>query len=681
MLSRTESPLWPAALIAAATLLAYIPAIGAGYVWDDPRYVTENPALGSLEGLRQIWLEPTEVVPQYYPLTFTSLWIEHALWGLDPTGYHVVGVLLHTATSLLLYLFFRRIRLPGAWLAAALFALHPVHVESVAWITERKNTLSALFYVLALLAWDHYRPFDSRTRGSGGRAAYPLALLLYACALGSKTVTASLPAAILLLTWWKRGRLTARDLVRTAPMFALGLGLGAVTIWMEQTHVGADWDYGLLDRLLIAGRAVWFYLGKLLFPWELTFIYPKWTIDPAVPWQWLYPIALVGAVVALWTLRDRIGRGPLVALLFFVGTLMPALGLIDVYPMRYSFVADHFQYLASLGPLALVAALATLGLDRLGTTPRRAGLAVCLLVLAVLGVATSAQCRIYKDEETLWLDTVRKNPEAWIGYNNLGTIAAARGDVPRALELYRRVIEIEPDVAEAHFNLGLNLYEQGELELAERHLRRAIELRDDHLPARIRLAMTLRRTGRTEEAETLLRDLRERRPGDAGVHFELGMLLATTGRLPAAIESFETATRLEPNNASAHEFLAQSLMIAGRAAEARTHFERALELDPERPDLAGKLAWLLATASDPEVRDGSLAVRLAEEACRRTDRKVPELLDALAAAYAEQGRYDRAVRVADEAAALAGARGDGALRDSILGRRRIYADGRPFRAG
>ncbi|MDM7913692.1 MAG: O-GlcNAc transferase, partial [Candidatus Eisenbacteria bacterium] len=357
-------------LIVAGTLLAYAPAMRAGFLWDDDDHVTENVALRSLGGLARIWLEPG-ATPQYYPLVHTSFWIEYHLWGTSPLGYHLVNVLLHVTVALLFGLALSRLSVPGAWWAAAFFALHPVHVETVAWITERKNLLSALFYLLALLAWLRGHPIgENKPLAGGGTAsssAHPgswiLAFVFFLASLLTKTVTASFPVAILLLHWWKEGRIGRRLLASLAPFFVAGFLLGLQTVSIERRIVGAqgeEWNLSPLARTAIAGRALWFYLAKLIAPVRLSFIYPRWDVESLRWIATLAPLAFAATIAALWFLRRRIGRGPLVACLFFAGTLFPALGFFDVYPFRYSFVADHFQYHASLGAIAFAAAALTL---------------------------------------------------------------------------------------------------------------------------------------------------------------------------------------------------------------------------------------------------------------------------------------------------------------------------------
>src|SRR5574342_294751 len=387
------------------TVVTYFPALDGGFLWDDGAHITP-PALRSLTGLWWIWTDP-RATQQYYPLTHAAFWVAYQLWGPHTLGYHLVNVGLHGVGAVLVWRILVRLAVPGAWLGGALFALHPVHVESVAWITELKNTLSGVCYL-----------------GARHWGRYGLALALFVCALLSKTATVSLPAALLLIRWWKGGRVEwRRDVVPLVPFFVVGAALGLVTAWVERHHVGAegeDFAFTWVDRGLIAGRAVWFYAEKLLWPANLLFNYPRWSIERTAWWQYAYPVAALAVVGALWGLRGRLGRGPLVAALFFGGTLVPALGFFfDIYAFRYSFVADHFQYLASLGLLTLAAAGIAAGLGRLGVWQRPAGHAVCAALLLALATLSWQQAHLYKDLETLYRDTIARNPGGSLAYVNL----------------------------------------------------------------------------------------------------------------------------------------------------------------------------------------------------------------------------------------------------------------------
>ena len=339
------------AFVFAVTLLAYLPAVRAGFIWNDSDYVTA-PALQSLAGLWRIWSE-VGATEQYYPLLHSAFWVEHRLWGDAPLAYHVVNILLHAGAACLFAAVLRRLTVPGAWLAALLFALHPVCVESVAWISEQKNTLSLVFYLAAALAYLRFHETRSKP-------AYYFATALFLCALLSKTTTATLPAALLVVFWWRRGRIEwSRDVRPLIAWFVFAAALGLFSAWVEKNFIGAEggeFALTLLQRGLLAGRIVWFYLGKLLLPLDLIFIYPRWTMDATLPWQWLFSLGLLALFAVLWRLRGR-SRAPLAVLLLFAGTLFPVLGFFNLYGFLFSFVADHWQYLPCLALLAAAAAL------------------------------------------------------------------------------------------------------------------------------------------------------------------------------------------------------------------------------------------------------------------------------------------------------------------------------------
>ena len=377
-----------AALLFVITFLPYIPAYHAGFYSDDMDNIVNNERLRTSEGLGQIWTDLRGTADIYYPLTFTTNWIEYQVWGLDPRGYHVDNVILHAVNAILVWLVLRRLGVPGAWVAGAVFGLHPAHVESVAWATERRNLLSGLFYLLSIFAYLGFRPIGGRrdgkttadAPGSRSRLSYALSLVFFLAAMLSKTSALTLPAAILLLTWWKHHRLTWRDARPLIPFFAAALGLSLLTIGLERQLVragGPGWGtFSLLDRFLIAGRAVWFYLAKALFPVKLSFIYPRWTID-AHSWpQYVYTMSAIALAIVLFAARRRIGRAPLVAYLFFCGTLFPVLGFFNFFYMMMSFVADRFLYLPSLGVIALLVGGAASGLSTGGGRGPASGVGV-----------------------------------------------------------------------------------------------------------------------------------------------------------------------------------------------------------------------------------------------------------------------------------------------------------------
>jgi len=591
-------------------------------VWDDDDYVVENPMLRSAEGLRRIWTD-TAATPQYYPLTHSTFWVEYQLWGIRPAGYHGVNVLLHAASALLLWEVLRRLRVPGAWLGAALFALHPIQVESVAWITERKNVLSGLFYLSAFLAYLRFARVDDDAAGSSERRSwgtYAAASALFLCALLSKTVTATLPVTLALVLWWRLGRLGKRELLPLAPMLGAGAIFSGLTVWLERFQVGAEgaeWSLSLLQRLLLAPRIVGFYLGKLAWPVDLTFIYPRWTLRPGDPVAWVWLVALVALLAALWCFRDRLGRGPFTAFAYFVVTLGPALGFVNVYPMRYSFVADHFQYLASIGPLALAGAgvwlAAAAVMRRFGPTATSAArIATSVVLVGVLALLTSAQARIYENLEVLWRDTLAKNPEAWVAHNNLGAMLGDEGSLDEAANHLQRAIGLKPDHSGAHSNLGVVRARQGRLDEALVLFDRAVQLEDDDAGSRILLGEALARSGRAREAEVHLVRAVELDPDDPRGHHLLADVLVRQARFEQAIPHYRAVLEKLPEDFSSNLNLGSALAKLGRIDESLPHLEAAVRVDPENVDALYTLGTLLLRAgrADESVARLREAVRL-----------------------------------------------------------------------
>jgi Flp pilus assembly protein TadD len=592
------------ALLVLMAAAVHWPATKCSYIWDDNYYVEDNAPIRAPDGLVAIWFE-RGATPQYYPLVFTTFWVEYRMWQLDPTGYHVVNILLHALGAVLLWRVLKYLRVPGAWVAAAVFAVHPVHVESVAWITERKNVLSGVFYLAAALAYLYYaklgEPEPDPRRPRGTRWLYALALVLFLCALGSKTVTGSLPAALLLVTYWKRGRIVWRDVWPLLPFFLAGLASGLNTAWIEVNLLdarGPEWDHSFIDRCLIAGRALWFYAAKLVWPASLAFIYPRWIIDATVWWQYLFPIAAVAVVAGLFLARKRIGRGPLVAVLFFAGTLVPALGFFNVYPHIYSFVADHFQYLASIGLIALGVGLGFEGARRAGAAGPKVAAVVSVVVLAVLGTLTWRQADVYTDRETLWRDTIAKNPGAWIAHNNLGTTIQRDGRVEEAIVHFRETLRLAPQYVQAYLNLGGALQQLGRFDEAIAYCREGLRVSPDDPKALNNLGAALLMRGEVKEAEVHLRHALERRPEFGLAHNNLGLCLRQRGDSRGALEHFRQAARLEPGNAKIRANLGLTMQDLGASGLAREHLEQAVVLRPGDPEMHNALGIALRADGD-----------------------------------------------------------------------------------
>ncbi len=616
--------------VVAVVFLVYQPAWHAGFIWDDDAHVTP-PELRSWHGLWRIWFE-VGAVQQYYPLLHTVSWLEYPLFGQNPAGYHLVNIGVHALNAVMLWLILRRLQVPGARLAAGIFALHPVMVESVAWITELKNTLSGLFYLGAALA---YLRFDADRRNRW----YAAALGLFTLALLSKTTAATLPGALLVVFWWQRGRLSwRRDFQPLLPFFFLGAADGLFVAWVEWQVVGAqgtDFAFTFVERGLIAGRAIWFYLGKIIWPAGLIFMYPRWLVSQAEAGQYLYPAAVLGGLTACWLGRRR-SRAPLAAALFFIGTLFPALGFLNVYLFVFSFVADHLQYMACVGVIVAVAAGGA-GLTRWLGGPVARGLGLGLLT--ILGVLTWRQSRMYRDAETLYRQTLDRNPSAWLAHGNLGGLLVKSGRYEEAIEhlavarkfhpektettynlalallglhrtvdaipLLEELVRSNPDDVESLGRLGDALLQLNQVQPAIGYYERAIRLKPDLPAVQSNLGNALLATDRLEEGVNHLEQALRLNPDDLEAHFNLGLVLAHLGRLPEAIRHDEAVLRLKPDDASAHFNLGAAQLQAGQARESIPHFQAALRLDPRLSEAQEGLETARRAITSPAGRPGN----------------------------------------------------------------------------
>jgi protein O-mannosyl-transferase len=649
-------------------VIAYQQVWHAGFIWDDDSYVTRNPTLRDPHGLWRIWFDLAST-PQYYPLVHTSFWLEYHIWGLNPLGFHLVNVFLHALAAILLWRVLIWLQVPGAWLAAAIFAVHPVEVESVAWITERKNVLSAVFYFASALVYLHFT--RARDERRGNTAYYYLAsLVLFCFALLGKTVVCSLPAALLVVRWWQKGRLKWQDVVPLGPFFAIGLGMGLVTAWIERYHVlaqGAEWSYTFLERCLIAGQALWFYAAKIFWPAKLAFIYPRWNVHANSAAQWLFPLAVAAVIVALWYGRQRIGRGPLVAILFFAGTLSPALGFFNVYPFRFSFVADHFQYLASVGLIVLAAA----GLNRL---PRFAGATVVLL----LAVLTWRQAGIYRDSAALWHDTVKKSPDSWMAQDSYGLVLVDQGRPAEALQCMATALRLDSNIADTHVCLGYLLMRLGRAQEALPHFQRALEINPTYARLHSDVGLALLGLGRIDEAVARFQEALKIDRLCVPALSSLGKAYQQLGRLHDSLNILREALRIDSLEMSAHLNIANTFIHLGQVDEGVAHLRTALSIQPDDPEAQRTLAWVLATNPDARIRDGPTAVDLAERANRSKQGLDPFAAATLAAAYAETGRFSDAIETAERALQLANQSGTSFAR-AIERHVELYRSGQPVR--
>jgi len=539
-------------ILAVVTMLAYHPAWHGGILWDDAANIT-RPELRSLDGLRRIWFEP-RATQQYYPLLHSSFWLQQKFWGDSTTGYHLVNLLLHIGCVVLVLKILRLLRIPGAELATILFALHPVNVETIAWITERKNTLSGVFGLAATL-W--YLKFDESRSGR----SYALALGLFLLGLLSKTAIVTLPLALLVIFWWKRGAISwRRDVVPLIPFFFLSAAAGLMTSWVEYGNIGYKANtlaFSPVDRCLMAGRAFWFQLGKVLWPSNLMFVYPRWEINAAVWWQYLFPLAVLGLLGILWSLR-RWSRAPLAGVLVYIFMLLPTLGFLNQFFFIYSFVSDHWQYLACLGIITPCASGVVLLAGQLKSWQAWLERGTTLLLAGILFLFTWQQSRMYTNNETLYRTSIARNPACWMAYNNLGKMRYEANRIPEAMDLFKQALRINPDNAEAYYNRGTALV----------------------------------RTGRTSEAIDQYKQALRINPDYAEAHNNLGNALVLTGRTSEAIDQYEQALRINPDYAEAHNNLGAALGQMGRISEAIGQLKAALRVNPNYIDAQNNLTKL-----------------------------------------------------------------------------------------
>lgn len=675
---QTERSLWRlekstprfAALAGFVTLvllpfLVYWPAFHGGWVWDDFDYVAHERNQRTLHDLGEIWTN-VWATPQYYPLVHTSFWLEYHLWGLNPLGYHLVNVLLHGLTAALAWRVLARLRIPGGavagWIAAAIFAVHPFEVESVAWITERKNTLSGALGVAAALVWLRFYGINARSPACTDGASdsrrskwgwYALGFALFVLALLSKTIAATIPAAVVLLVWWQRRRIDWRAVLPMLPPLVVGFALGRVTAWVEVHRVGAygqDWQQTFLERCLIAGRALWFYVGKILWPHPLIFSYPKWQVNAGDVLWYAWPLAAIAVAVGLAVAAKRIGWGWLVGALIFAGTVFPALGFVPVYPMRFSYVADHFAYLPSLALIALVVAAVAAIASRSGRAARDGALAFAAVVIVMLGALTTHRCFAYRDDRTIWADTLRQNPRSMIAMFNMIGMAVRAEDYAAGRRWAQAVIDAYPDHPLGYHNMAVVEIKAGNLDTAEGYVRQSIAMYRGLEPERsgshTQLGEILVEKERFEEAHEQFLLALESWPENPLARRDLADLLMRLDRSAEAIPIYERLVREGMGGAKNRYNLGVAYQQAGRLAEAEEQYVASIRSDPDDPKAYLNLGVVLATTNRPEE-----ALRYFEAAAKRDPENVAAQLNTGMLA-AQLGRRDIAGVYLDRAHAL-----------------------------
>ncbi len=688
------------------TLAAFYPLCYAGFIWDDDSILLKNHFVQSTDGWWQAWCNRS--ADDFVPATITSFWLEWRFWGANPFGYHLDNVLLHVCSVLLVWRALARLEVPGAWLAAALFAIHPVNVESVAWITQRKNTLTMVFFLLTVI---FYLTFED----TGRRRCLWLAAGMFFLALMGKTAVVPLPLILLGLAWWRRGRIVCKDVLHGLT-FAIMAAAGALmAIWIQHgaaTGVIVRGD-GFWARLAGAGWALWFYLGKALLPVNLNFVYPRWQIPAANPISYLPLLLWMLGLFIFWLYRHQSwGKGSLMALGYFSVMLLPVLGFFNIFFMLYSLVSDHWQYFAIIGPLALMAAGLKSVLAGLAENKWVAG-GGCAVLLSSLFVLTWMQCGMYANIESLWQTTLARNPNCWMARGNFGNFFAQRGQFDQAIAQYDSALQIKPDNAEARRNLGLAFFKTGQLDKAVEQYQKSLQIEPASAESRVELGNALLQMGRTDDARSQFEQVLQIQPANAEAHNNLGNVFLQAGRLDDAVLQFEKAVELRPDFAEAENDLgacfyrqdrmmeavahyqravslkpdygnarmnlANALLNMGRPAEAVIQFQKAVQLAPENPRLLVDFAWFLATCPDQGLRDGMKALALARRANDLTRGSNPNVLHALAAALAEAGQFPEAMQTAQQALDIAKTQSNSKLAGQLQIEMNLYESGKPFR--
>lgn len=635
-------------VIVLLTFAVYLPVIPGSFVMDDERLISYNNILVNGEvTLRSLWFYTD------FTLTTFAWWAEHLLFGKNPAGYHVVNIVLQSISALLLWRLLARLKVPGAWLAAALFAVHPVGVNSVARIAELKNTLCLPFFLLSFIAYLHYEaeslyptePAANDRRASVGALWFTLSLVAFLLAVMARSTAVMLPVVLLLCAAWQRGRIVWKDVLHTAPFFALSLAIGLMSIWVQTNQALATGPLSLQpasfpERVANAGYVFWFYLGKALFPFKLNLEYPRWNIDPGTIAAYLPNLFACALFIVCLFFRRGWGRHALFALGCFVVMLFPALGFFDAQFETLWRVSDHLQYLALPAIVALaVSALAVF----LNKTVFRL---MAIVLLVIFSILCFKRANAFSTQENLMLDTIAKNPHAWGAYNDQGVILAEKGDYRDALNDFALSAKYNPNNAEAHMNLGYAFVLERNYPAAETNYLAAIKVN----------------------------------PREAQAHKMYARLLELQGRNAEALYHWQIAASLKPEVDTCMD-MATLDYAAGNWHRVATDLRQALALNPAPSDKVtalNNLAWLLATCPDDSVRNGNEAIQYAEEACRLTSFRQPGLISTLAAAYAEAGRFPDAIATAENAMSVAKETGDAPCANSCQRMLLLYRAGKPY---
>jgi len=639
-----------------AVVLTYAPVWHAGFIWDDDGILTANPCIVGPLGLKDIWttaISQTDVAP----LTRSTFWLEHKWWGLSPRPYHMVNVFLHGLCAILLWRVLLSLRVRGAWFGAALWALHPVQAESVAWVAEMKNTESGVFFLLAILFFVEGSRARFRDVDFVLNRDYTLTLLFSALALLCKASTVILPLVFCLCGWWLEGRWRWRYLRVAAPVLLMGIALSFASMVGQKEQMAAlavlhgtrNW----LERIVTAAYAVWFYLAKLLVPCPLVNVYPPWDIDVG---RWVSYLPLVGLILAfflLWLGRNSWARAGFFASTYFLIALLPVLGLADNTIFLYAPAFDHLQYLASMGPLALAGAgVAWLG-DRARPQLRWMASVLCGAVLLLYAMSSWHRAWIFSSSERLWADTLAKNPGSWVAHFNLGDALAARGETNAALVEFEAALDMQPIFPEAYNRIGEELAQAGKLDEAISCFHRALTFAPGNYDAQWELGNALVQKGKMEEAIRYYQNALKIKTDDDWTHIDLGVALVQEGHLDEAIAEYRKGLALDPGVATSHFYFANALVQRGQIDEAISEYKGTLALDPNYAEAHVYLGLALAKKGDVQGATAQFAAELRTiSGDAKAHHKLGNLLMSAGQFEAAVEQYQAALRIEPDSATV-----------------------------
>jgi tetratricopeptide (TPR) repeat protein len=689
-------------LLIAFVLAAYGATLRADFVnWDDPVHVYENQRVTAPDALRRSWSNGTN--PGFYPILFGTYGLEWRAAGGKPWLLHLDNVLLHAVNTLLVGALARELGMSpmASWLVAGLWALHPAQVESVAWITERKNVLYTAFWLGSLLLYSRWR--------RAGVSNYAGSVLLFALSLLSKGAALTLPAALVLVEWARGRRLDRRFWLSLVPYVALGIlgGVGLLGLVPATLEVPP-----LESRFAVACRALWFYLATFLWPHPLVPVYPTWSLEVTSPSNLVAALGVLTLVAVGIVTWRRVPRIILFGVGLFVTNIFLVLGVVWNSYHGFAFVADRYLYLPAVG-LAIVPVAGLGELARTARLPARAVTIAIVVWCTALAFVTWRQVPVWHDSDRLWAYTLAHNPDCSPCLQNLGLLFAERGDLTGAADHYERAFRLgmqpegnisfgnvrlaqdrlddavalyelaaksDPGNAKASYNLGIVLERQGKTAEAIARYEEAVRRQPDWPDPHNNLGVALFGSGRPDEARAHFEAVLRLHPGDVEAELNLGMIAKESQQWEAAERHYRAAASVAKEEhlaAAAHASLGDVLLERDKVAEAGRQYEAALRSAPDDADVLVALAWLRATGAEAGWRDGAAAVRLAERACSLTANEDANALDALAAAYAEAGRFPDAVRTGRQA--LEVAEEGSALAQEIAARVALYESKRPYR--